>query len=47
VLPKSWGPVPDISVCTAKLPRAEVARYSRIRGGEALLVAEGFFDDDP
>jgi len=43
----SGGPVPNIPVCTAKLPPTELARYSRIRGRESLLIGEGFFDDDP
>jgi RHS repeat-associated protein len=46
---KFWGPVPDIPVCIAKLPRTELARYSRTRGREteSLLVAENFFDGSP
>jgi RHS repeat-associated protein len=46
---KFWGPLPDIPVCTAKLPPTELARYSRTRGRETetLLVAEDFFDGSP
>jgi RHS repeat-associated protein len=45
---KFWGPVPDVPVCTARLPRTEIARYSRTgdRATDTVLLAENFFDRD-
>jgi len=39
-----WGPVPVIPVCVAKIRPSDLALYNSKGGRDALLLAEGFFE---